>query len=87
MIFTGDGRNDSPGHSPKYCTSTDVDQESLEILACVVVDKHETKLKSVSMGLEAFKRALKCMLEKGLNVVEVVTDGSSSITKYLRKSL
>ena len=81
----GDGRNDSPGHCAQYCTYTVVENETLDILACIVIDKRETKLISVNMELEALKRVVKCLLEQGINIVEIVTDAHSSITKWLSK--
>lgn len=83
--LTGDGRNDSPGHCAKYCTYTVVELNSMEILACIVVDKRETKLVSVNMEVDAFKRVLNFLMEEKLNVVEVVTDAHSSVTKWLRE--
>ena len=70
--LTGDGRNDSPGHCAKCCTYTVVELASMEILACIVVDKRETKLVSVKMEVDAFKRVLNFLIEENLNVVEVV---------------
>ena len=81
--LSGDGRNDTPGHCAKYCTYTVVELTSIEILACIVVDKRETKLVSVTMEVDALKRVLNFLMEENLNVVEVVTDAHSSVTKWL----
>ena len=87
FLSKGDGRNDSPGHSAKYCTYTVVEQDTMNIVAFLVVDKRTTKLVSTNMEVEAFKIVLNHLLEKEMNVVEVVTDAHSSVTKWLSKLL
>ena len=66
---------------------TVVEQETMNIVAFLVVDKRRTKLVSTNMEVEAFKIIFKHLLEKGMNVVEVVTDAHSSVTKWLSKLL
>ena len=41
-ILCGDGRNDSPGHSAKYCVYVLMEQFVDVIVDLVVVDKRET---------------------------------------------
>ena len=36
-----DGRNKSPGFSAQYCTYTVMEHNTLEILACAIVDKRQ----------------------------------------------
>ena len=39
VILSGDGRNDSPGHSAQYCTHTLADMETKTILQLEIVDE------------------------------------------------
>jgi len=52
------------------------------ILHSETVDKREVQNKSPNMEREAIDRALKTLKEK-VNVVEVTTDSSTSVTKMM----
>ncbi len=86
-IFTGDGRNDSPGHSAQYCTYTLLEQHTKDILAIVVIDKRETGLKSSTMELAGLRRGIKELREKGHTVAEVTTDAHPQITSFFSKDI
>lgn len=83
--MSGDGRNDSPGHSAMFCTYTVVEYQSLTILAVVVVDKRHVGKQSTNMEKEGLVQAMAILEEAGIEVVEVVTDAHSQITKYISK--
>ncbi|XP_070203010.1 uncharacterized protein [Littorina saxatilis] len=74
IVVLGDGRNDSPGYCAQYCTYTLMDSETKKILTIKTVDKRETDGKSPRMETEGFRRAMSDLLQKGINVKEVVTD-------------
>ena len=78
---------DSPGHCAQYCTYTMMEQESLNIVGLVTVDKREVGGKSTNMERFAFEKLLDSLLAKGVNVVELVTDQhiqiSSTMSKYV----
>ena len=59
-ILCGDGRNDSPGHSAKYCVYVLMEQFVDVIVDLIVVDKRETG--GVSTNIEVF--GLKKLLER-----------------------
>ena len=83
-------RNDSPGHSAQYCSYTLMENETKKILTVHTIDKRMTDRKSTNMEKAGFQTALNELLEKDINVKEVVTDahlgiGSvmSEVVKYL----
>ena len=82
---TGDGRNDSPGHSAQYCTYSLVEQTSRDLVAVMVVDKRETNLRSSTMELSALKRGIQLLKEKGVCVAEVTTDAHPQIVHLFSK--
>jgi len=84
-IISGDGRMDSPGHCAQFCTYTLLEYESKDIVACVIVNKRETDMKSTAMEKEGLKRALHHLKENGVIVKEVCTDASSSIAAFIGK--
>ena len=57
-VFPGDGRNDSPGHSAKYCTYSLMEQTTQRVVAVAFVDKRETALKSPNMELLGLKKII-----------------------------
>ena len=63
-----------------------MEHDTLEILACVIVDKRQTDLKSPNMEVKAFEEALEYLLKKGFKVVEVVTDQHPQIMALMSKS-
>jgi hypothetical protein len=82
---SGDGRNDSPGHSAQYCTYTMMHHDTLDILCMVTVDKRETGGKSPNMEAYAFKKCMAFLQREGMKVVEMVTDQHPTITSILSK--
>lgn len=85
LVLAGDGRNDSPGHSAQYCTYILLDTEENNVIAMAVVDKRETGLKSGNMEKLGFERALINLIDKGVNVAEVVTDQHIQIASLMKK--
>lgn len=83
-VFTGDGRNDSPGHSAQYCTYTVMTHDTHDIVDLVVVDKRQVDLKSTNME----KLALKTLMERlrtSLLIKELVTDAHPQISCMMSK--
>ena len=73
LILCGDGRNDSPGHSAKYCTYVLMEHFLNVIVDLDVVDQRETG--GVSTNMEAFgmRKLLQRIVGK-LVVQEIVTE-------------
>ncbi|XP_070205259.1 uncharacterized protein [Littorina saxatilis] len=84
IVVLGDGRNDSPGYCAQYCTYTLMDSETKKILTIKTVDKRETDGKSPRMETEGFRRAMSDLLQKGINVKEVVTDAHTGIGAVMK---
>ena len=82
VVVSGDGCCDSPGKSAKICTYTLMETSKNAILHCETVDKREVHNKSPNMEREAVDCALRSLKER-VNVVEVTTDLSTSVTKML----
>jgi len=68
---------DSPGSSAKYCTYSFIDTDTDRIIHSVTVGKRQVQLKSPNMENRAFVLGLDYLMQIGINVVEVVTDGST----------
>ncbi|KAL5019014.1 hypothetical protein ScPMuIL_004736 [Solemya velum] len=83
IIITGDGRNDSPGHTAKYCTYTVMDIETEAIVEQIVVDKRETDLKSGNMETKGFQKALGNLQNAEVKIKEVVTDANPSVSALM----
>lgn len=84
ICLCGDGRNDSPGHSARYCVYTSMEHATKVVVDMAVVDKRETGGNSVTMEKEGLRR----LLEKMATVLpfsEITTDASSSIMKLVRE--
>ena len=84
ICLCGDGRNDSPGHSARYCVYTLMEDATKVVFDMAVVDKRETGGNSVTMEKEGLRR----LLEKMATVLpfsEITTDASSSIMKLVRE--
>ena len=79
----GDGRMDSPGFNANFCTYVLMNNDSLDILDMVVVNKREVALKSTNMEKEGLIRGLGQIHKEGVNVVEIATDAHSLITKMI----
>lgn len=87
LLHTGDGRNDSPGHSAMYCTYTLMEYDTKDIVACEVVDKRMTDMKSTNMEKEGFIRAVQSLTENGIKIAEVCTDAHPQISSLLSKQI
>ena len=85
MILCGDGRCNSPGKSAKFCTYSLMESETNQILHFENIDKRQVGLRSPNMEREGMDRCLKFISSKGMNVVELITDSSSSVAKTLGK--
>ena len=84
VILCGDGRNDSPGHSAKYCVYVLMEQFTGVIVDLEVVDKRETS--GVSTNMEVF--GLKKLLERVVGEIvlsEILTDASTAVIALVRK--
>ena len=61
ICLCGDGRNDSPGHSARYCVYTLMEHATNVIVDFEVVDSRETGGNSVNMEREGLRRLLEKM--------------------------
>ena len=86
VIVCGDGQCDSPGHTAKNLCYFLMELVSGYILEVEVNDKRHVNLVSVNMEKNALRSALQ-RLRGILNVVEIVTDASSTIKKLIGKIL
>ena len=68
-----------------YCTYTLMDHDTQEIVYMVTVDKRETGGNSPAMEREALRTALKACDENDIPVVELVTDGNTSVAAMMRE--
>lgn len=84
VVLCGDGRNDSPGHSARYCVYTLMEHASKVVVDMAVIDKRETGGNSVTMEKEGLRRLLEKMAT-GFPFSELTTDASSSIMKLVRE--
>ena len=76
---------DSPGYNAQYCTYTVMDNTTKSIINVVVVDKRETEKKSTNMERFGFIKTMEELKEKGITVVEVVTDAHCQIMATVSK--
>ena len=86
-MLSGDGRNDSPGHSAQYCTYSLADIEDKTILQMNVVDVREVAGKSNNMEQVGFEQSLDMLLASQMDVKEVVTDGHLEIAALMSKCI
>nr|XP_022309859.1 uncharacterized protein LOC111115422 isoform X3 [Crassostrea virginica] len=84
VVLLGDGRMDSPGHSAQYCTYTFMENETNTILCIIIMDKRMTGGKSAVLEKACFKKGLQFLLEKGVQVVKVVTDAHVQIEALMK---
>lgn len=84
LFFTGDGRNDSPGHCAQFCSYTTMELESKKILHVATIDKRQTSWNSNIMEREAFIQTVD-KLSKEIRVVEICTDAHVQIAALLSK--
>ena len=75
LVLCSHGRNDSPGHSAKYCVYTLMELFMHIVVDVEVVDKPETGGVSTTMERLRLKRLLLRIKDK-LQVKELVTDAS-----------
>ena len=87
MYIPGDGRNDSPGHSAQFCTYTLMENVTKKIMILRTMDKRETDRKSAAMEKVALKACLEELLDRDVEVKELVTDGHLGIAAMMSKSL
>lgn len=85
VVLSGDGRNDSPGHSAQYCTYSLADMDDKAILQVTVVDVREAGGKSNNMERIGFERGMDNLLTSSIHVKEVVTDGHLEIAALMSK--
>ena len=85
IILSGDGRNDSPGHSAQYCTYSLADMNDNAILQMNIVDVREAGGKSNNMERIGFERAMDKLLTSSMSLAEVVTDGHLEIGALMSK--
>ena len=82
VVVGGDGQCDSPGYNAKNLSYFLMEVTSGYILELEVLDKRHVGLSSTNMERKALVNALQ-RLEEILNVVELVTDASTSVTKIM----
>ena len=75
VLLSGDGRNDSPGHSAQYCTYSLADMNDKAILQMNIVDVRKAAGKSTNMERIGFERGMDKLLTSAMCISEVVTDG------------
>ncbi len=80
MCLLGDGRNDSPGHSARYCCY--MENQTKAVIDMKIVDKRETKGISTHMEVQAAKEML-LSLKDEYKLTDFVTDASSSVAKMV----
>ena len=85
IILSGDGRNDSPGHSAQYSTYSLADMADNAILQMSIVDVREAAGKSNNMERIGFERGLDKLLTSAMCIKEVVTDGHLEIGALMSK--
>lgn len=83
LTLSGDGRNDSPGHTARYCVYTLMEETQKLVVDLEVVDKRETGGKSATMEKLALSRLLQ-RLKGVLKIDHLVTDASTSIKALVR---
>ena len=76
---------DSPGHSAQYCSYTFMENTTKKILCIITMDKRETGRKSTNMEKACFLKGLQFLQQKGVKVVEVITDAHVQITALMSK--
>lgn len=85
IIILGDGRMDSPGHTAQYCSYTFMEYDTKTILYILTMDKRATEKKSTNLEKACFVQGLRFLLDKGLRIVEVVTDAHVQVASVMKK--
>ena len=83
LVLSGDGRNDSPGHSAKYSVYTIMEHFLDVIIDVAIVDVRESGGVSSTMERLGLRRLMERMM-KEIIITETVTDASAMIIKLLR---
>ena len=76
--------NVTPGKTAKYLCYYLLDITSNYVVHCEVMDKRMVGGKSATMEVEALKRSLQSLVQP-LNIMEMITDASSSVIKLMSK--
>jgi solute carrier family 8 (sodium/calcium exchanger) len=84
VVLCGDGRNDSPGHSSKYCMYALMEQNLDFIIDVEVVEKRQTGGISTNMEVFGLRKILERMVGE-IVVSEMVTDASAAVIALVRK--
>lgn len=87
LSFLGDECMDSPGHSAQYCSYTFMEYTSKKILCITTMDKRSTDRKSTNLENACFLRGMQFFKDKGIKVVEVVTDAHVQIASVMSMSI
>ncbi|CAG2234628.1 unnamed protein product [Mytilus edulis] len=85
LVVLGDGRMDSPGHSAQYCSYTLMEMISKKILCIITMDKRMTERKSTNLEKACFKIGLQFLLDKGMKIIEVVTDAHIQVEALMKR--
>ncbi|XP_062600602.1 uncharacterized protein LOC134262243 [Saccostrea cucullata] len=85
ITILGDGRMDSPGHTAQYCSYTFMEYDTKTILHIITMDKRVTEKKSTNLEKACFVQGLRYLLDKGLHIVEVVTDAHVQVASVMSK--
>ena len=85
IILSGDGRNDSPGHSAQYCTYSLADMQDRAIVQVNIVYVREAAGKSNNMERIGFERGMDALLASPMILKEVVTDGHLEIAALMSR--
>ena len=83
FYYVGDGRMDSPGFCAQYCTYTLLEYNTKDIVACEIIDKRMTAMKSTYMEKEGLQRAMRNLMDNGVVIKELCTDASTSIAAMI----
>lgn len=81
VTIAGDGRNDSPGHTARYCVHTLMEETTKLVVDLEVVAKRETGGKSAAMEKLAMSRLLQRL--KDMLSISLDTWNSSTSIKAL----
>eukprot|EP00795_Rhopilema_esculentum_P011016 gene11016-19859_t len=84
ICLLGDGRNDSPGFSARYCVYVIIEHVTGVLVDLEVLDRRETGGHSPNMEREGLTRLLLCLMHE-IDITEILTDASSSIIKGIKE--
>ena len=72
----------SIGHSAQYCTYTAMENDSMNIISVVTVDKRQTDRNSAVMEKHAFIKTFDRLVAE-LSIKEIVTDAHTQISSLM----